>query len=89
MSKGERTFINSALGKFTGKTAPQRAAATDATTYPVPPSRRRAKAMTVWQDEAAIKQLKELAVERNASQQKLVAEALNLLFSRYGKPPIA
>lgn len=35
------------------------------------------------------KQLKLLAVENDTTNQELLREALNLLFSNYGKPPIA
>lgn len=36
-----------------------------------------------------LKQLKMIAVENDTTNQKLLEEALNLLFSNYGKPPIA
>ena len=53
------------------------------------PSRQGRKPVTIWQDPAAVKQLKLLAAETGISQQKLAAEALNLLFVKHGKPPIA
>jgi hypothetical protein len=56
---------------------------------PVPPSRRKRTAITTWQDTAAVKQLKDLAHKTERSQQELIAEALNLLFERYKKPPVA
>lgn len=34
-------------------------------------------------------QLKQLALDLDKSQQDLVAEALNMLFSKYDRPPIA
>jgi hypothetical protein len=34
-------------------------------------------------------QLRELAVQRRTTSQALLAEALNMLFERYGKPPLA
>jgi hypothetical protein len=55
----------------------------------VPPSRKTRKAITTWQDAAAVKQLKALAHRTERSQQELIAEALNLLFDRYRKPPVA
>jgi hypothetical protein len=54
-----------------------------------PPSRKTRQSMTVWQEAAAIKQLKLLAAEEDKTQQELVAEALNLLFANRGKQPIA
>lgn len=40
-------------------------------------------------DPAVIQQLKALAVEEGTTQQKLVAQALNMLFAKYGKAQIA
>jgi hypothetical protein len=57
--------------------------------YPVPPSRRNKTTISTWQDSGAAKQLKALAFETGKSQQALIAEALNLLFKEYDKPPIA
>ena len=57
--------------------------------YPIPPSRQNRKALTTWQDAIALKQLKAIADEQGVSQQKALAEALNLLFTKYGKPAIA
>jgi len=42
-----------------------------------------------WATTAAKKQLRFLAAERDTNQQALMTEALNLLFRKYGKPPIA
>jgi len=55
----------------------------------VAPSRRSKKAVTTWQDQAAVKQLKDLANALGISQQQAIAEALNLWFARHGKPTIA
>jgi hypothetical protein len=57
--------------------------------YAIPPSRRTKKAVTTWQDAVAVQQLKDLAHERGVSQQKLIAEALNLLFAKCNKPTSA
>jgi hypothetical protein len=43
----------------------------------------------VWVDPAVRKQLAQLALDTDKDQGDLVAEGLNLLFERYGKPPIA
>jgi hypothetical protein len=86
-----RDAVLGALEKRAGKVQPEAPAGTAAAAAAPsrPPSRKTRQSMTVWQEEAAIKQLRLLAVEQDMSQQELVAEALNLLFSRYGKQPIA
>jgi hypothetical protein len=43
----------------------------------------------VWVDPAVRKQLAQLALDTDKDQADLIAEGLNLLFERYGKPPIA
>ena len=53
------------------------------------PSRRTKKTYTVWMDKDALAQLKRLSEHNRTSQQKLIAEALNLLFEKHGLPPIA
>jgi hypothetical protein len=45
--------------------------------------------MPFWTVAAAKRQLRMLAAENDTTQQDLMAEALNLLFQRHGKPPIA
>ncbi|RUS93922.1 hypothetical protein DSM106972_095210 [Dulcicalothrix desertica PCC 7102] len=55
----------------------------------IPPSRRGKKAITVHFDPAACKQLKQLAMDEETSIQALMTEALNDLFEKYGKNPIA
>jgi hypothetical protein len=57
--------------------------------YPIPPSRRNRKALTTWQDDVAVQQLKAIAVEQGWTQQRTLAEAMNLLFAKYGKATIA
>ena len=56
---------------------------------PQQPSRRGKVAITHWVDPAVRKQLARLAIDHDSSQAELVAEALNLLFEKYGQPPIA
>jgi hypothetical protein len=56
---------------------------------PPQPSRRGKVAITQWVDPAVRKQLARLAIDIDSSQSALVAEALNLLFEKYGQPPIA
>lgn len=43
----------------------------------------------VYQSPEVARQLKMLAAEHDTTQQKLWGEALNMLFTKYGKPPIA
>ena len=43
----------------------------------------------VWVDPAVRKQLAQLSLDTDKDQADLLAEGLNLLFERYGKPPIA
>jgi hypothetical protein len=62
----------------------QRAAA-----YPVPPSRKNRKALTTWQDAAALKHLKVIASDLDVSQQALIAEGINHVLAKYGKPTVA
>lgn len=57
--------------------------------YPIPPSRRNRKALTTWQDDVAVQQLKSVALEQGWTQQRALAEALNLLFAKHGKATIA
>jgi hypothetical protein len=46
-------------------------------------------AILTWQEPAVRKQFQILAVEQEKTQQALLAEAINMLFLKYGKPPIA
>jgi hypothetical protein len=56
---------------------------------PPPPSRKDKKGFTVWLEPEVIRAIKQLAVETDLTQEKLVREALNLLFKSKGKPPLA
>jgi hypothetical protein len=42
-----------------------------------------------WATSAAKKQLRMLAAENDTTQQHLMTEALNMLFEKYRRPPIA
>jgi hypothetical protein len=63
--------------------------AVESTKGDIPPSRVGKKAITGFFDPAVSKQLKQLALEEDKSSQALIAEALNLLFEKYAKKPIA
>ena len=54
-----------------------------------PPSRTGTKAITGHFDPAVSKQLKQIALDEDSTIQALLAEALNDLFKKYGKSPIA
>lgn len=56
---------------------------------PQQPSRKGKVAITQWVDPAVRKQIARMALDHDSSQAALVAEALNLLFEKYGQPPIA
>ena len=55
----------------------------------VPPSRQGKKMISGHFDKDVHRQLKMLALERDTSIQDLLGEALNALFERNNKPPIA
>ncbi len=57
--------------------------------FAVPPSRQGKKAIAAYFDPAVRKQLALLAVQEERTQADLLAEAINLLFEKYGQPPIA
>jgi hypothetical protein len=64
-------------------------AATAQPRYRRPPSREALQAATFYQSPEAWRQLKQMGFEQGVSQQALVGEALNALFLRYGRPPVA
>lgn len=68
----------------TGKTAVEKI-----TQSHLPPSRRGKKRLEVWVSPEARKQLKLIAVEEDKSQDRMMADALNMLFDKHGIPPIA
>lgn len=55
----------------------------------LPPSRQGKKALTGYFDPEVIKQLKVLAAAEDKTMQSLMAEAINELFKKYGRPHIA
>ena len=54
-----------------------------------PPSRRGKKALIGYFDPGVSLQLKQIALEEDSSIQRLLGEAVDLLFQSRGKPPIA
>ncbi len=69
-------------------TSPQAAAAVTAI-RPTTPSRIGKKTVAAHFDPAVSRQLKQLGLDRDTSTQALLREALNDLFTKYGKPPMA
>lgn len=53
------------------------------------PARRGKKMIAAYFDPAVSRQLKQVGLERDLSNQALIREALNDLFEKHGKPPIA
>jgi hypothetical protein len=53
------------------------------------PSRQGKRAITIWVDPAVAEQLREIASHNRKAHQDLYLEALNILFSKYGRPEIA
>ena len=67
----------------------QEARAVAPTRQDLPPSRQGKKAITGHFDPAVSRQLKQITVDEDTTMQALLAEALNDLFTKYGKKPIA
>jgi hypothetical protein len=83
----DRDGILGALTRFgRGKVAPT--AESGGKGY-VPPSRKNRKSVTTWQDEAVLKQLKDISHERGIPQQVLIAEGLNYVLAKYRKSTVA
>jgi hypothetical protein len=53
------------------------------------PGRKGKAGLLSYHDPAVIQQLKVLAAELGTTQQKLIAEGLNYVFAKHGKPQIA
>ena len=80
---------------FPAPTPPAPAASPEPAPQPAPPpttpspSRRGRTGVTTFLSEAAHRQLRLLSLDERRSGQKLIIEALNDLFRKYGRPPIA
>lgn len=55
----------------------------------LPPSQKGKKFLSVRVDPAVSRQLKQLSIDNDTSVSTLLHEAINDLFQKYGKPPIA
>ncbi len=76
-----KSTLTDALSKASRRIAPE----------PIPDAngRKGKKVIAGHFDAAVSKQLRQLALERDASVQALLGEALNDLFEKYGKPRLA
>jgi hypothetical protein len=80
--------ILGATGVFAATPAPEISNTIQGKSEPRPDRAGRAP-LPFWATSAAKKQLRFLAAEHDSTQQDLMTEALNLLFQKYGRPPIA
>ena len=100
----KRTALNSALNAAAGRSEPEKPApekkprAVEAPEKPIPKAttlRPEGKAVEVLKplttrvEPAVFRQLKVLAAEQDRPLMYLLGEAINLLFEKHGKPPIA
>jgi Antitoxin-like ribbon-helix-helix len=93
----KRANLAAALQSATrsGEGAPVAAAASAAPSAEAPrfvartPSRVGKKTVAAHFDPAVSRQLKQIGIERDRSTQDLLREAINDLFAKYGRPPIA
>lgn len=77
------------LKSIRSETAPTPAPATAPRTSEVQPSRVGKVAIAAYFEPEVRKQLALISVHNDTTQAALVAEALNMLFEKYGYPPIA
>lgn len=95
MSK--RPSLSAALNEASGKTQPEVKTESElesgklltVTTSVIPPSRQGKKAITGHFDPAVSRQLKQIALDNGTSIQALLAEAMNDLFVKHKRNPIA
>jgi hypothetical protein len=93
MSK--RPSLTAALNEASGKTQseakaePESGKSPTVTTSFIPPSRQGKKAITGHFDPAVSRQLKQIALDNGTSIQALLAEAMNDLFIKHKRNPIA
>jgi hypothetical protein len=76
-----------ATGVFATVSKPQRQPTSEKA--PARPDRAGRAPLPFWATVAAKKQLRILAAEIDKTQQDLMTEALNMLFQKYNRPPIA
>ena len=89
----KKTSLNAALHEASNKKPTMGSVAndvpTESQTAELPPSRRGKKIIAGYFDPAVTRQLKQLALDKDATVQSLLTEALNDLFTKYNKPTLA
>lgn len=94
MATSKKNSLSTALHEASGKKQPTAPPVTPPAQAPAqaaapPPSRQGKKIISGYFDPAVTKQLKQLALDDDTTLQALLAEAINDLFLKYGKKPIA
>ena len=97
MPPSKKPSLSAALHEASGKkTTPaptplilQKDSAEPAPSTERPPSRKGKKIISGYFDPAVARQLKQLALDQDSTVQALLSEALNDLFEKYQKKPIA
>ena len=84
-----KSLLENANGNQPPAPEPKPEAEAEKTAAARPPSREDKKGVTTWLPRQAHAQLAYLKIETGKSVQELGVEAINLLFERYEKPPIA
>lgn len=90
----KKPSLSAALHEASGKKAPiqvptAQEPTTDETSKAARPSRQQTKLIGGHFDPIVSRQLRQLALDENSTVQALLAEALNDLFVKYGKKPLA
>ena len=88
-AKKEANPLMAGLERFDRNSAPPPVSASARTPADKPPSRQGAVQIAAFFPEDVRTQLKILAAEQRRDVQDVLAEALNLIFVKYGKPEIA
>ncbi len=93
MTTSKKNSLSAALHEASGKKLAPAATTNDISAPPqqteLPPSRKGKKIISGYFDPAVARQLKQLALDNDATVQALLTEALNDLFVKYNKYPFA
>ena len=87
--KNDRASMLEFLKGRSGKARPANSAPPTQNSARIPKSRQGKVGILTYHSPEVAKQLKLLAAETGRTQGELVAEGLNAVFGKYGKPPIA
>lgn len=90
----KKADLTAAMQKATGQnpkpsTLPTKVEEKPKREIPLPPSREGKKSVVGYFDPFVVKQLKQIALDEETTIQDLLREALNDLFAKKGKPPVA